>query len=168
MSLIHDDIPVRGSTKGTWALVINEVPPSGNVIKHMHWAVYSKLMDRWFFLVRCAKGFLDISRPTGKRWVLIIRHGKRPLDRDNLYTAMKPVVDILRPPSYKCGVHKSGKKKDQPWEKTRIGHGLILEDDEKVLELKAINGKLEKGQDPYTTIVISDSEEGIQFFLIVG
>jgi len=168
MSLIHDDTPIRKSTKGTWALVINRVPPSGNVLRHMHWSAYTKLMEEWFGLVRAAKGFLDISRPTGKRWVLIVRHGKRPLDRDNLYSAMKPVVDILRPPRHNEGTHKTGPKAGQAWSKDRIGHGLILEDDEKVLELKVQNGVLEKGQEPYTTIIISDSEEEIQFFSIIG
>jgi hypothetical protein len=158
MGLAYDDTPVRDAASGCWTLRIPDVPPSANVTRHMHWSQYSKLMSAWFMMVRCADGFLDISRPTGKRWITIVRYGKRALDRDNVYSAMKPVVDILRPPKDEHGVYgPKCKKAGQPWRKFRIGHGLILEDDETNLELIVRNGELPKGVKPYTTITISDN-----------
>jgi hypothetical protein len=158
MSLIFDDTPVRPDQKGAWGLSVPLVAPSGNVTKRMFWATYSKLMSDWYYAIRAAPGFLDISRPTGKRWLTIVRYGLRPLDRANLYQSAKPIEDVLRPPRTDSGVYKSGPKRGQSWQRHRIGHGLILEDDDKHVELKVINGALTKGQKPYTTITISDFE----------
>ena len=157
MSLIHDDTSIRMSIPGSWTLRIQSVPPSGNVTKRMHWGQYAKLMQTWYYLIRGAEGFLDISRPTGKRWILIVRYGRGHLDRDNLYTSVKPVIDVLRPPREEDGIYKSGPKIGKPWHRSRIGHALILEDDEKHLELKVMNAPLPKGEKPFLSIRISDT-----------
>jgi hypothetical protein len=157
MSLMRDEVPVRGTEPGEWMLTLPGVTLSANVLRHMHWAKYAKVMEAWFYLVRGAEGFLDISRPTGKRWVVIERHGKRDLDRDNLYSSVKPLVDVLRPPLRQTGVRKSGPQKGQSWDKSRIGHGLILEDDDKHLELVVKNALLKKRMKPYMVVIISDS-----------
>lgn len=159
MSLIHGDHVDRTSFKGSWTLTIQRVPVSANVSRDRHWGHRLAALKEWFYLVRAAEGFLEISRPTGKRWVLIVRHGKSPLDRDNLWASVKPIVDVLRPPRHDEGVHKTGAKKGEFWSRDRMGHGLILEDDDAHLDLKVINGPLGKGETPYTTIRISDSQE---------
>ena len=125
---------------GTWTLTIHEVPPSGNVTMRMHHRVYSRLLERWFLLIRAAPGFLDIPQATGRRRVEIWRHGVRSLDRDNLHSAMKPIVDVLRPPKHEEGHYKSGKRQGEYWSRRRIGHALILDDDEAHLELLVHNG----------------------------
>ncbi len=155
MSLL-EDIPIRSSQPGAWTLRINQVPPSGNVVKRMHWTVYTQLLRDWFYLIRSAEGFATISRPKGKRYLEIIRYGKRALDRQNLWFSMKPVVDVLRPAKEESGIYKSGKRKGEPWHRSRIGHGLILEDDEKHLEDHVSNGILNPGESPYLVIRISD------------
>ena len=157
MSLMTDDTPMRLSQPGQWTMVIQAVPPSVNILRTYHWATYRKHMENWYYLIRGAQGFLDISRPLGKRYITIIRFGKRALDRDNVYGAMKPVIDVLKPEKHESGVWKSGPHKGKAWDRSRIGHGLILEDDEDHLDLKVLNGKLERGKKPYTTITISDT-----------
>ena len=157
MSLMHDDATDRTSTKGCWRLVIPKVPKTANVLLRMHWARYHQILQEWYFLVRSADGFLDIGRPTGKRWVTIYRHSSHKVDRDGLYASVKPVLDVLRPKRHETGVYKGGMKCGQTWVRDRIGHGLILEDDEDHLELKVKNAPLEKGRKPYLEIIISDS-----------
>ncbi len=134
-------------------LVIQEVPPSGNIQKRLHWARYSKLLARWFMLVRTAPGFLDIPGPVGRRSVTLIRHGTRLLDRDNLYSSMKPVLDVLRPRKKEEGWFKSGPRQGQYWTRERIGHGLIIDDDPAHLNLEVLQVKTTKGQDPFLEIL---------------
>lgn len=144
----------------TWTLIVPEVPPSGNIIKRLHWTRYSDLLERWFFLVRCTDGFLDIPEATGRRRLVIIRRGVRPLDRDNLYASMKPVIDVLRPPKRESGVYKSGKREGQAWTRARIGHGLIQEDDAAHLELVVNQEHLPHGQKPHLVLEFTDLHPG--------
>lgn len=140
----------------TWVLTIDEVPPSGNLLKRMHWARYSALLWSWWWWIRTAEGFQDIPKATRRRRVVITRHGRGALDRDNLYAAVKPVVDVLRPAKHEAGTYKTGKKAGQPWTRERIGHGLILEDDVAHLDLEVFQDQLQKGQVPHITIEIED------------
>jgi len=140
----------------TWTLTIPEVPPSGNMLKRMHWAPYGRLLERWFWLVRAAQGFHAVPPPAGKRKLTITRHGERALDRDNLYASMKPLVDVLRPPRRDSGIFRTGKRKGQPWTRNRIGHGLILEDDQDHLELVVQQAQLPRGQAPHLVLVLED------------
>ena len=140
----------------TWTIVIPEVPPSGNIIKRMHWARYSKLLERWFWLVRTGAGFIDVPPAWCKRKLTITRQGVRPLDRDNLYASMKPVVDVLRPPKHEEGWFKSGKKAGQYWSRRRIGHGLIQEDDAAHLELVVLQEPLSRGLKPRLILAFED------------
>ena len=140
----------------TWTLTIAEVPPSGNLIKRMHWARYAKLLERWWWLVRTARGMDDVPTASGKRKLTITRHGVRPLDRDNLYASMKPVIDVLRPPKHEEGYYKTGKKAGQYWSRKRIGHGLIQEDDQNHLELVVQQAPLTRGQKPHLVLVLDD------------
>ena len=148
--------PDRGTGTGTWRLVIPQVPKSGNILLRMHWGRYHQMLSEWWYLLRSADGFLDVTQPQGKRFVTIVRHATRKLDRDNLHSAMKPVIDVLRPAKHESGVYKGGCKAGQTWTRERIGHGLILEDDEEHLDLKVKNAPLLKGQKPFLEIFISD------------
>lgn len=142
-----------------WSLDIPEVPPSGNVIKRMAWPVYKRLLERWFLLVRSAHGFLDIPQATGKRKLVLCRHATRTLDRDNLYAAMKPVIDVLRPMRHEEGYYKAGKRKGEYWSRRRIGHGLIQEDDAEHLDLVVLQARTSKGEAPHLTLLLEDLEE---------
>jgi hypothetical protein len=155
-SKLLEEYENRFAGKGTWVLKCPAVPPSGNITKRMHWTAYAHLMEMWYLLIRSSDGFLTVTLPSGKRFVNIIRYSKRSLDRDNLYTSVKPVVDALKPSLKQSGVYKSGKKVGQTWTRQRVGHGLIVEDNDSSLELKVINGTLPKRTKPYTLIVISD------------
>lgn len=140
----------------SWTLRIEEVTPSGNVVKRMHWSVYSKLMERWWWLVRQAPGFTEIPTAYCKRRLIIVRHGVRALDRDNLYGGVKPLVDILRPAKHDEGYFKSGKRIGEYWSRKRIGHGLIKEDDAAHLELEVVQVKLGRGENPHLTLTLFD------------
>ena len=142
-----------------WSLTIPEVPPSGNVIKRMAWPVYKRLLERWFMLVRSAPGFLDVPQATGRRKLVLCRHAARTLDRDNLYAAMKPVIDVLRPMKHEEGHYKSGKRAGEYWSRRRIGHGLIQEDDAAHLDLVVLQARVSKGETPHLTILLEDAEE---------
>ena len=155
--MMHSE-PDRETGKGTWRLSIPQVPKSGNILLRMHWARYHQVLLEWFYLVRGADGFLDITRPSGKRWVTILRHGIKKLDRDNLYSSVKVVVDVLRPSKHESGIYKGGAKSGQPWVRDRIGHGLILDDDDDHLRLEVKNAPLPNGRKPYLEVFISDFE----------
>lgn len=144
----------------TWTLTIPEVPPSGNVQRRLHWARYKDLLERWYWLIRTARGFGAVPPPSGRRRLTITRHGARALDRDNLWASMKPVVDVLRPPKYERGVYATGKKAGQVWTRQRIGHGLILEDDAAHLELVVLEGQRKPGEAPHLVLVLEDLTPG--------
>lgn len=139
-----------------WTLRIDHIPPSGNVVMRMHWRVYHRLLEDWFLLVRGAGGFLDIPTARGKRRVTVVRYGRRTLDDENLAFSTKPIFDVLRPEKVEEGVYKSGKHKGEPWRRKRLGHGLILEDDPTHVERRVLNGKLRKGERPYTLLILEE------------
>ena len=140
----------------TWTLIIPEVPPSGNIIKRLHWTAYSRLLERWFFLVRCTDGFLDVPTAGCRRRLTITRRGTRPLDRDNLYASMKPLIDVLRPAKREEGYYRTGKRKGEYWSRARIGHGLIQEDDAAHLDLVVQQEPLPRGQKPHLVLILED------------
>lgn len=137
----------------SWELTVNAIPPSGNKLKRMHWARYSQLMRDWYGLIRVSPAFVFIPKAVGKRWVGITRVSARELDRDNLWASVKPVVDVLRPAKFEQGVYKSGKCKGETWIRQRIGHGLILDDCAKLLELNVQQRKPQAGENKEFTII---------------
>jgi len=139
-----------------WTLQLPGVTPSLNVLRDLHWARYKKMREEWFLKLRAKWGASAIPVPTGRRLVVIVRYGKRALDPDNLQGGVKPLVDALKPGRTERGVYKSGVKAGQSWVRTRLGLGLILEDDDGFLQLEVRNGRLLPGQKPYTIVTISD------------
>jgi hypothetical protein len=140
-----------------WALTIHAYPQSGNVTMRMHWTRYKALLKVWFWLVRTAPGFLAVSKPSGRRRVTIQLHGSRAIDKVNRYFAVKPIEDVLRPPKHETGIYKTGKKKGQPWKRDRLGHGLILEDNDPNVDLQVPPVlKLGKGESPFIVITLED------------
>ncbi len=144
----------------TWALRIETIPPSGNIIKRMKWPVYAKLLREWFWLVRSAPGFIDIPEASCRRKLTISLHGKNSRDRDNLYSSMKPVIDVLRPSKHEEGHYKGGAKAGQYWSRHRIGLGLIQEDDTAHLELVVQQLPLVRGQNPHLILELDDLPTG--------
>lgn len=145
----------------TWTLTIPEVPPTENQQRRMHFRDYSRLLERWFYLVRCAPGFIDIPTAGGKRRVTITLRGRNTRDREGLHGCMKPVLDVLRPPKHDEGYYKSGKRAGQYWSRRRIGHGLIQEDDPAHLELEVRQEPLPRGQAPHLVLVLEDVTTGV-------
>jgi len=139
-----------------WELHIDEIPPSGNVTKRMHWAAYQALVARWYLLIRCSPGFLDIPPATGKRKLTIYLHGRNTRDRENLFFSTKPVVDVLKFPKHEEGFYKSGKRLGEYWSRKRIGHGLIQEDDPSHLTLDVIQLPRDKTKRPFLQLVLED------------
>ena len=119
-----------------WTLTIEAYPQSGNITLRMHWTAYRRLLSWWYMQVRAAKGFCKIPLANSKRRLTIQFHGPRAMDKENRYFAVKPLVDILRPAKHESGIYKTGKRKGQPWSRNRLGHGLILDDNDANLDLQ--------------------------------
>jgi hypothetical protein len=102
--------------------------------------IQAKAKKEWYWLIRGAPGILDIPRvgPAGgcKRHLCIERHGKRPLDPDNLIGGAKCcIIDNLRKMA------------------------LLVDDSDEWLELEAINVLLAKGEKPHTILVLRDLDD---------
>jgi Holliday junction resolvase RusA-like endonuclease len=78
-------------------LIIPEPTPSLNPMLRQFWHLRHKDQKRWRWLVRAARlaAKYHPTEPLQKARVTITRHGKRILDRDNLYGGVKGLVDIL-------------------------------------------------------------------------
>lgn len=78
-------------------LKIPEPTPSLNPMLRQFWAKRVEDQKRWRWLVRAARlnARVHLEKPLLKARVTITRHGKRILDRDNLYGGVKGLVDIL-------------------------------------------------------------------------
>jgi hypothetical protein len=78
-------------------LTIPEPTPSLNPMLRQFWSLRHKDQKRWRWLVRAAR--LEAKyhpvAPIQKARVTITRHGKRILDKDNLYGGVKGLVDLL-------------------------------------------------------------------------
>lgn len=144
----------------TWTLTIPEVPPTENEQRRMHWRDYGRLLERWYWLIRAAPGFGQIPAAPGRRRLTITLRGKKTRDAEGLHGCMKPVLDVLRPPKHEAGVYRTGKKAGQPWTRTRIGHGLILDDDPAHLELVVCQEPLPAGGAPHLVLVLEDLTPG--------
>ena len=140
-----------------WTFHLEAVTLSPNKMMKMHWTEYQELLNDWFMRVRAKWGVSSVTKATGRRRVDIVRYGSRPLDPDNLTASVKPLVDILRPAKVERGIYKAGTAKaGQPWTRSRLGLGFIVDDSEAMLDLHVSNGKLTAGQKPYTLLTISD------------
>ena len=99
--------------------------------------VQAKAKKEWYWLIRGAPGILDVPKVFPgkgfKRHLCIERHGKRPLDPDNLIGGCKCcVIDNLRKMA------------------------LLVDDSDEWLELEAINVSLATGEKPHTILVLRD------------
>lgn len=83
-------------------------------------------------ILACLPMHRDGLKATGKRKVMIERHGKRPLDYGNLIGGLKGIVDNL------------------------VEFGLLVDDDCDHLDLQAVNVKLGKDEEPHTVFLIED------------
>jgi Holliday junction resolvase RusA-like endonuclease len=74
------------------------VPPSGSVYTREHWAVKRELRKRfgWVMLMEQRLQMPTLPPAEGKRAVKITIHRNRPLDKDNLYSGCKPMIDAMR------------------------------------------------------------------------
>ena len=68
--------------------------PSGNAIIRNHWAVNARNKKEWCLLVRNQMKLRKIEKARAKKYILmIISYRKRLLDKDNLYTGVKSLLD---------------------------------------------------------------------------
>lgn len=75
-------------------LDIPDVPPSLNRTLRMHWAARRKLNGVWLMWVRLRRPAIYL-KPMVKMNCSITLYHSRLYDKDNLYGAVKPVVDGL-------------------------------------------------------------------------
>ena len=76
-------------------LEVNKKIQSGNQIIRNHWAVNRRNKQEWAILVRNQMRLRKIKKATidDKYTLLIISYRKRKLDKDNLYTGCKSLID---------------------------------------------------------------------------
>lgn len=117
-----------------YQILIERASPSLNdFIYNREPFTHQKEKKAWYWLVRCAKGFLDVPRATGKRHVHIQRAGKRPVDLDNLIGGAKLcIVDNLK-----------------KWK-------LLIDDDQKNMTISCENIPLKPGEKPHTIVILED------------
>ena len=63
-----------------------------NGLKRMHWSKYTKVRDKWTWLIRQATK-TKIKEPVN---ITFIRHSTRRPDWDNLYSSFKVIGDGLK------------------------------------------------------------------------
>jgi hypothetical protein len=78
-----------------WTLRIDKASPSQNAFAFSHWRKAKASKDAWKMLIRCAKGFLEVPKATGKRRLTIERHSSGLLDEQNLIGGAKGIIDNL-------------------------------------------------------------------------
>jgi Holliday junction resolvase RusA-like endonuclease len=79
----------------TETIIIPELPPmlnGSNGLKRMHWATYTKIRDKWTWLVR---------QQTKTRYltpvhITFVRHSSQQPDWDNLYASFKVIGDAMK------------------------------------------------------------------------
>ncbi len=116
----------------TYELRINEASPTANKYAYAHWRVRHSDKKRWAKLLMVEAATRQIPAATGPRVLTLERHGRRRLDPDNMIGGAKGIIDELR------------KLK------------LLLNDDDKSVQIMARNVKLVKGETPYTVIILED------------
>ena len=82
---------------GPWTFRLDTVTPSLNQVRTQHWA--SRARDKetlGWMLVGALNRIERIPLASSKRRLTIVRHGKRALDRDNLFGGMKDLVDCVK------------------------------------------------------------------------
>lgn len=110
----------------------------------LHWAVRDAWNEAWHRAVFNAIANQAPGRfkePLPKAAVTITYHAIRRIDRDNRYTAAKPIVDALK-------VWISKRKEIR-------GAGVIIDDDDEYLELNTKLEHVSKIADEHVSITIS-------------
>jgi hypothetical protein len=127
----------QGSNVDTHYLRLEAASPSLNDFTYaMSPFQQANAKKHWYYLIRGASGFLAVPRAAGKRHLTIERYGVRALDIDNLIGGAKCcITDNL------------------------VKLGLLKDDCEAWLELKAENVKLAKGEKPHTILILKDLYE---------
>ena len=121
----------------TIELLLPLATPSQNEFHYgTHWTKAREnkaMMARALLMAIGGSGQQAEMKARGKRRLSIIRFGKRRLDLPNLVGGCKGVIDCL------------------------VGYGLLVDDDDRHLELGRIeNGKLAKGQAPHTRLILEE------------
>ena len=137
-----------------WEFSIPEMTPGLNAMLRTHWVIRRNEKDRWYWMVLTASR--NVPKATKLRWVTVTRYTPhRFLDRVNLWGGVKEVIeDNLRPAKVESGIHKTGKKKGQPWTRSQIGLGLIVDDSDQWCVLQVLQ---EKGPES-TKVVIEEAD----------
>ena len=82
---------------GPWTIRLDTVTPSLNQVRNQHWS--SRALDKkilGWMLVGALNRINRIPLADGKRRLTIVRHGKKALDKDNLFGGMKDLVDCIK------------------------------------------------------------------------
>jgi len=116
----------------TFQLVVPAATPSLNKYAYSHWRVRQRDKASWELWLMAAAHEAGATKATGKRRLMIERHGRRALDPDNMIGGAKGAIDVLRK------------------------LGLLMDDHDGAIELAARNVKLNKGEQPHTVFVLED------------
>lgn len=121
---------VKGAMTSAFRIVIPIATPSLNELLGMHFGARLRLSKKIHIMVAlCGHG---IPKATSKRHLTIERHGKRQLDKDNLYGGAKLLIDVLKK------------------------RGMITDDSPEHVELEVTQVKLSKGEHPYTVVILGE------------
>lgn len=137
-----------------WEFSIPEMTPGLNAMLRTHWVIRANEKERWYWLLLTASR--NVPKASKPRNVTVTRYTPHKfLDRVNLWGGVKEVVeDNLRPAKVTSGVHKTGKKKGQPWTRSQIGLGLIVDDSDQWCVLQVLQEKGPEG----TKVVIEEQD----------
>ena len=82
---------------GPWTVTLPMVTPSLNQVRRMHWAQVKrdKATLSWL-LVSALNKIPNVPRATGTRRLVIVRHGRKTLDLDNLAGGCKSLIDVIK------------------------------------------------------------------------
>lgn len=112
---------------------IPEPSPSLNMFAFAHWRKQHSEKKKWSLWLLAEVKRTGAALATGKRRLTIERHGKRRLDVDNIIGGAKGcITDNLR------------------------SLGMLVDDNDDMIEFVALNMRLPKGQSPHTIIYLED------------
>ena len=113
-------------------IFVPEASPSLNKYAYAHWRVQHRDKERWGDMLFYACARVSAPKAIGRRRVIVERYGKRALDPDNGAGGCKIILDGLRK------------------------LGMLVDDNDRFVELVFRNMKLERGEKPHTAIWLED------------
>lgn len=91
------EMETRRRSEDSWTFTLPMVTPSLNQVRKMHWAQVKRDKDALaWMLVSALNKIPNVPRATGPRRLIIVRHGRKALDLDNLAGGCKSLIDVIK------------------------------------------------------------------------